>query len=141
MAVRPEVKALIDYLVEQWVTEVLDEARDVQHRVITAAVSPPHASPPRHDAEAVPAMLTTHEAAAYLRLSESTLTKLRVAGGGPPFLKLGRRVTYRTAVLDAWLAEREYPHTSAVDAGVQLAKQPETTSTRTVRGRRRRSRK
>ena len=36
--------------------------------------------------------LSVREAAQYLGLSASTLNKLRVFGGGPTFLKLGRRV-------------------------------------------------
>jgi hypothetical protein len=36
------------------------------------------------------------EAAKYLGLSASTLSKLRVFGGGPKFHKLGRRVVYDT---------------------------------------------
>jgi Helix-turn-helix domain len=44
----------------------------------------------------------TSEAAKYLRVGASTLSKLRVFGGGPVFLKLGRRVVYERADLDAW---------------------------------------
>jgi hypothetical protein len=36
--------------------------------------------------------LTNDEAAAFLRLSPSTLEKHRVMGGGPRFRKFGRRV-------------------------------------------------
>jgi len=126
MALRPEVKALIDFLVEQWVTEVLDEAKAAQHRVIAESISQPSGSRPQHEPASVPAMLTTREAATYIRLSTSTLNQLRVKGGGPPFIKLGRRVTYRTAALDAWLAEREYPHTSAVDVENPRPREAET---------------
>jgi excisionase family DNA binding protein len=48
-------------------------------------------------------LLTTREAASYLRLSESFLHKLRVRGGGPRFARLGNRVFYRPADLDEWL--------------------------------------
>ena len=44
----------------------------------------------------------TSEAAKYLGVGASTLSKLRVFGGGPVFLKLGRRVVYERADLDAW---------------------------------------
>lgn len=56
--------------------------------------------------------LNTHEAAAYVGLSYSTLTKLRLTGGGPPFIKLGARVVYRISDLDAWLESRKQTSTS-----------------------------
>ena len=56
-------------------------------------------------------------AAAYVGLSESTLNKLRLSGGGPRYLKITpRRVTYDTADLDEWLASKRRMSTS--DAGV-----------------------
>ena len=39
-------------------------------------------------------MLITAEAAAYCGSSASTFNKLRLFGGGPVFVKLGRRVVY-----------------------------------------------
>ena len=51
-------------------------------------------------------------AAEHIGLSVSTLNKLRVFGGGPVFLKLGRRVKYDIADLDAWLASRRRWSTS-----------------------------
>jgi predicted DNA-binding transcriptional regulator AlpA len=47
--------------------------------------------------------LSAPEAAEYIGLSQSTLAKRRVFGGGPKYLKLGRRVVYDTRDLDAWL--------------------------------------
>jgi len=49
-------------------------------------------------------LLTQAEAADYLRLSERTLERWRVTGSGPAFCKLGRRVLYRAADLDEWIA-------------------------------------
>ena len=49
-------------------------------------------------------VLNAQEAAKYVGLSSSTLAKLRLRGGGVPFLKLGRRVAYRRQDLDSWLA-------------------------------------
>lgn len=60
--------------------------------------------------------LDTKKAAAYVDLSESTLNKKRVYGGGPKFLKLGRRVTYDTDDLDAWLDENRRASTSDLAA-------------------------
>jgi hypothetical protein len=53
------------------------------------------------------------EAAAYLRMAESTLAKLRCYGGGPRFAKVGPRlVIYDRADLDAYLADRMCRSTS-----------------------------
>lgn len=53
------------------------------------------------------------EAAAYLRMAESTLAKLRCYGGGPRFAKVGPRlVLYDVADLDAYLADRMCRSTS-----------------------------
>jgi excisionase family DNA binding protein len=57
-------------------------------------------------------LLTTHEAAAYLRLSPRTLENWRVRGGGPRFRKLGDRVLYAQAELDQWQAARDRTSTS-----------------------------
>lgn len=64
-------------------------------------------------------LLTTREAADYLRLSAPTLERLRCTGEGPPFIKLGpgrtSRVMYDKRNVDAWLAsKRRY---STGDAG------------------------
>ena len=52
------------------------------------------------------------EAAEYLGISASTLSKLRVFGGGPKFHKLGRRVVYDTRDLDGWFEARMRASTS-----------------------------
>ncbi|MFC3053301.1 helix-turn-helix transcriptional regulator [Kordiimonas pumila] len=51
-------------------------------------------------------LLTTAQAAQYLRLASSTLNKWRVYGTGPKFIKLGRAVRYRHTDLDAFLASQ-----------------------------------
>jgi predicted DNA-binding transcriptional regulator AlpA len=51
--------------------------------------------------------LRTPEAARYTGISVSTLTKLRIFGGGPVYLKCGRAVIYDTADLDSWMASRK----------------------------------
>jgi predicted DNA-binding transcriptional regulator AlpA len=56
--------------------------------------------------------LNVEAAASYTGLSASTLNKLRVFGGGPVFLKLGRRVAYDVADLDVWMNERRRRSTS-----------------------------
>jgi excisionase family DNA binding protein len=57
-------------------------------------------------------LLTQREAAGVLRLSERTLERLRVAGGGPVYVKAGRLVRYREADLEAWINSRVVASTS-----------------------------
>ncbi len=51
-------------------------------------------------------------AANFLGVSESMINKLRITSGGPEFLKIGRRVLYDVADLEAWAASRKRRHTS-----------------------------
>jgi excisionase family DNA binding protein len=61
----------------------------------------------------IEAFLTPKEAADYLRVSKSYLDKLRVYGGGPKFLRFGKRkVLYCKSDLDLWATERRYGSTS-----------------------------
>ncbi len=60
--------------------------------------------------------LTQREAAAVLRLSERTLERHRLAGTGPAFVKLGRRVAYRKSDLEAWAAANTHRSTSEFPA-------------------------
>lgn len=48
-------------------------------------------------------MKDTRAAAEHVGLAPSTLEKRRVFGGGPPYRKLGTKVVYDSADLDAWL--------------------------------------
>lgn len=48
-------------------------------------------------------LLSTSGAADYLGLSPSFMNKLRCTGGGPCYVKLGRRVLYPKAELKSWL--------------------------------------
>jgi predicted DNA-binding transcriptional regulator AlpA len=54
-------------------------------------------------------------AAHYVGVSRSYLNKLRTVGGGPVFIKLGRRVVYAVSDLDGWLTARR--RTSTADQG------------------------
>jgi predicted DNA-binding transcriptional regulator AlpA len=56
--------------------------------------------------------LRVREAADLLRVSKSWLDKKRVAGGGPPFLQLGRRVVYDMKDLENWAASNRRRHTA-----------------------------
>jgi excisionase family DNA binding protein len=61
-------------------------------------------------------LLRPDEAAEQLGLSRSTLAKLRLHGGGPIFLKLGKAVRYHPEDLARWLADRRRSCTSPADA-------------------------
>lgn len=62
-------------------------------------------------------MMRTQEAAEYCGSSVSTFEKLRLYGGGPRYVKLGRRVVYDPADLDTWLAANR--RTSTSDTGAR----------------------
>jgi len=68
-------------------------------------------SRPTHEGHDV--LLTAQQAGELLRLAPQTLAIYRCKGGGPVFQRIGRRVMYRRRAIDAWLKEREFPHTSA----------------------------
>jgi hypothetical protein len=65
-------------------------------------------------------VLPPSEAARFCGLAPSTLAKLRLAGNGPVYCKLGRRVVYRRDDLTAWL-ETRIAHDTA-DAEARLPK-------------------
>ena len=59
------------------------------------------------NAKPLPQRLPEPEAAKYIGMSTSWLSKSRLPGRNedtPPHLKIGRRVVYDTVDLDAWLA-------------------------------------
>jgi len=69
--------------------------------------------PSRSHDEGEERFLTPKEAAAYLRVSKSYLDKLRVYGGGPKFLRFGKRkILYRKSDLDFWAAQHRFGSTS-----------------------------
>jgi excisionase family DNA binding protein len=65
----------------------------------------------------VEALLTTKEAAGFLRISKSYLDKLRVYGGGPKFLRFGRKILYRQSELNLWAEQRSFGSTSEYIVG------------------------
>lgn len=59
-----------------------------------------------------PAM-NTEQAASYCGLASATMEGLRCKGGGPRFVRYGRKaVRYLLSDLDAWMAERTVASTS-----------------------------
>ncbi|OJU41520.1 MAG: DNA-binding protein [Microbacterium sp. 69-10] len=62
------------------------------------------------DALVVSPLMNSREVAAYLKVSESTLSRWRSAQTGPPFLRLGGIARYRLDAIDGWLAGLEHDH-------------------------------
>ncbi|MBN8916344.1 MAG: DNA-binding protein [Rhizobiales bacterium] len=56
--------------------------------------------------------LTTKQASIYVKLSGSMLAKLRIYGGGPSFIKAGKKVLYVRDDLDTWMTSRIRANTS-----------------------------
>jgi predicted DNA-binding transcriptional regulator AlpA len=53
------------------------------------------------------------EAAAYLRVSRSTLSKWRMSGHGPPYHRCGPRLVYYFRnEIDRWLVDCDRPQSS-----------------------------
>lgn len=59
-------------------------------------------------------MMRTVAAASFLGLSASTLTKLRLTGGGPIYLKLGKTVVYDPSDLKNWLESKRRRSTAVI---------------------------
>ena len=51
-----------------------------------------------------PTLMPQSQLAECLNVSPRTLERWRVEGGGPAFVKAGRRVLYRTTDVESWLA-------------------------------------
>ena len=59
-----------------------------------------------------PILLTPKQAARHLNLSVSWLAKRRLAGDGPPYIKLGGAVRYAEASLQQWMKGQQRTSTS-----------------------------
>lgn len=49
-------------------------------------------------------LLDSREVAAYLKVSEATLSRWRTDTKGPPFLRMGGITRYRLDAVEGWLA-------------------------------------
>ena len=58
------------------------------------------------DRRPIKRFLNTREAADYVGLSPKTLTRQRVTGEGPRYIKRSKRVMYEVVDLDTWMEER-----------------------------------
>ena len=59
-----------------------------------------------------PLVVDVTDAAHRLGLSKSALAKMRLAGTGPKYCKLGRRVGYRLVDLEDWIEQNRFQSTS-----------------------------
>lgn len=77
-----------------------------------------HAPPDGRGAASVAdTILNEAQAAKATGLSSRTLQRLRLEGGGPPFVRLTPgRVGYSRRVLEEWIAQRTFASTSAETA-------------------------
>ncbi len=66
-------------------------------------------------------LMTTAEASEFLRVSSASLERWRTNGGGPPFIKVGHRVCYDRADLEAWLRAQRREHTGGDEAAFSRA--------------------
>ena len=57
-------------------------------------------------------LLDTDQVATLLGLRPNTLAQWRMTGSGPTFVRLGRRVRYRAADIDAWIESQARRSTS-----------------------------
>lgn len=60
-------------------------------------------------------LLTESDVADLLRISVRTLQDYRCSGRGPKFVKIGRRIVYRQADVDAFIDARVFASTSACE--------------------------
>jgi excisionase family DNA binding protein len=51
-------------------------------------------------------LLTSGETAKALRLSVAALHTMRHRGGGPPAVRVGRKLLFRESDIEQWVAER-----------------------------------
>ena len=58
-------------------------------------------------------MVDTHELAKITGMSEVTLRRWRVQGGGPPFVRMGRSIRYHPSHVERWALDNTCSHPTA----------------------------
>ena len=101
-------RAAIERAVEEAFPASAPDARAMAPSPIDSSIGTEGDTPMRDDTT----YLDTRAAAAHLGLSPRTLDRYRVSGEGPAFYKLGTRVRYRLADLEAWAESRRRRSTS-----------------------------
>src|SRR5215216_592717 len=95
----------------------LDELEESSARLIHTlrALAPDGEQPGKRERASPPGHTKSRlTAAEYIGIAKSTLDKMRVAGGGPRFIKIGKRVLYDKADLDAWIEAQKRRSTADV---------------------------
>ncbi len=102
------------------IADALGISKSRAHQLVTAVDS---TTPRSGGPTGVPPLLTTVEAAAFLRVGVRTMRRWRTDGGGPPYVQAGgRRILYDRRQLEAWLKSQTPPW------GRCLAREPMTLS-------------
>ena len=57
-------------------------------------------------------LLSRKQAADFLGISPRTMEKWAVVGGGPNFLKIGKKVMFSQQDILTWIDSRKYSHTN-----------------------------
>lgn len=57
-------------------------------------------------------LISAEAAARLLNISPSTLAKMRLSGTSPRYVKLGRRVAYKPADIEAWVEAQSFNSTA-----------------------------
>lgn len=62
----------------------------------------------------MPRTMTAPQAAEYVGVSKTMMDDFRSKGGGPRYIKIGRRVLYDVADLDAWIESKKQISTADI---------------------------
>jgi excisionase family DNA binding protein len=90
-------------------------ARQTPTRILSAMTLNPsmtNGAMPQKQTPTAVVLLTSKEAAWYLKVSQSWLAKARMRGDGPPYMLIGRAVRYSEAALLQWMKSRQRLSTS-----------------------------
>lgn len=69
----------------------------------------------------LPKLLSAAEVAAYLEVSEDTLSRWRASGEGPASCKIGQRVAYTESAVAAYITAQETGSKASTPAALQAA--------------------
>jgi predicted DNA-binding transcriptional regulator AlpA len=69
-----------------------------------------------HESASIPELINTEQLARKLGLKPNTLAQWRLAGSGPQYVKIGRRVRYRVTDVQGWITAQNRQSTAASGA-------------------------
>ena len=61
-------------------------------------------------------LMTANTTAEMLCVTNNTLAKWRISGGGPKFITIGRRIAYDPADVTEWVDARRFSSTTEAEA-------------------------